>query len=138
MHGLLIMRWRGGVQWPKCEFESGNVTHSLLGIIDGTFIDRFGEATFSNLLQARPHYPAPIPFPPRARTLHAVPVSRSLCAVCCAVCYGHVLCMYMHPAHGCKAGTRASGVTAARCRCGFTFSILLLCVSHTVSWARHH
>eukprot|EP00892_Ulva_mutabilis_P010400 jgi/Ulvmu1/7732/UM039_0038.1 len=37
--------------WPKCPYETGNNTHSLLGIINGRYTDRFGAATFSNLLQ---------------------------------------------------------------------------------------
>lgn len=54
------------VQWPRCGFETGNDTHSLLGIMSGRFTDRFGEATFSNLLLVRPLPPptAPLLRPP--------------------------------------------------------------------------
>ena len=51
------------VQWPRCGFETGNDTHSLLGIMSGRFTDRFGEATFSNLLLVRPLPPPTAPLP---------------------------------------------------------------------------
>ena len=44
----------GSVQWPKCDFFSGNESHTILGIMAGEWTRKFGPANFDLILEVRP------------------------------------------------------------------------------------
>lgn len=44
---------RDAVQWPKCDFFSGNESHTILGIMAGEWTRKFGPANFDLILEVR-------------------------------------------------------------------------------------
>ena len=56
------------LQWPKCDWATGNASHTLLGIMAGEHTRKFGPSNFSALLAVRPP-------PPPSRLLLHMPAS---------------------------------------------------------------